>query len=125
MNGQGPVAAVTGAGYGIGWATAQLFSGHCYRVALIDIDVRRAASRAEELGVQHLGIPCDVSQEEDVRRASGEIATRFGDRLDVLVDKPGLGVRIFRPWNRRWRALSKFSASISSERFCSRGRPTR
>jgi NAD(P)-dependent dehydrogenase (short-subunit alcohol dehydrogenase family) len=91
MNDQGPVAAITGAAAGIGWATAQLFSRHGYRVALIDIDGPRAASRAGELGVQHLGTACDVSREEDVRRTCGEIAVRFGDRLDVLVNNAGVG----------------------------------
>jgi NAD(P)-dependent dehydrogenase (short-subunit alcohol dehydrogenase family) len=91
MNDQGPVAAVTGAADGIGWATAQLFSRHGYRVALIDIDGPRGASRAGELGAQHLGIACDVSREEDVRRACGEITARFGNRLDVLVNNAGVG----------------------------------
>ena len=64
-----PIVAITGAGDGIGWATAQVFAGRGYRVALLDINVDAASARAAELGDRHAGIRCDVSDEADVRAA--------------------------------------------------------
>jgi NAD(P)-dependent dehydrogenase (short-subunit alcohol dehydrogenase family) len=90
MEDESPVAAITGAADGIGWATAQLFSGRGYRVALIDIDAQKAAERSTDLGAAHIGIGCDVSKEADVRKACREIADRLG-RLDVLVNNAGVG----------------------------------
>jgi len=85
-----PIVAITGAGDGIGWATAQVFAGRGYRVALLDINVDAASARAAELGDRHAGIRCDVSDEADVRAAFGTIAEQFGD-LDVLVNNAGIG----------------------------------
>lgn len=84
------IVAITGAGDGIGWATAQVFAGHGYRVALLDVNVDGASTRAAELGDGHAGIRCDVSKEADVRAAFGAIAEQFGD-LDVLVNNAGIG----------------------------------
>lgn len=85
-----PVVVITGAGDGIGWATAQLFAGKGYRVALVDIDAARASARAAELGDGHAAIACDVAKEADVRAAFGTIVEQFG-RLDALVNNAGVG----------------------------------
>src|ERR1700694_4471983 len=90
INDESPVAAVTGAADGIGWATAQLFCRRGYRVALIDIEAQKAAERAADLGKAHIGIACDVSKEVDVRKACQEIAHRLG-LFDVLVNNAGVG----------------------------------
>jgi NAD(P)-dependent dehydrogenase (short-subunit alcohol dehydrogenase family) len=90
MDDESPVAAVTGAADGIGLAAARLFARRGYRVALIDIEARKAADRAADLGGAHVGIACDVSKEADVRKACQEIADRLG-RLDVLVNNAGVG----------------------------------
>jgi NAD(P)-dependent dehydrogenase (short-subunit alcohol dehydrogenase family) len=90
MADQKPVVAITGAGDGIGWATAQAFAGNGYRVALLDIDAGRAAARARELGNGHADIGCDVSDEAQVRAAFAAIAERFGG-LDALVNNAGIG----------------------------------
>jgi NAD(P)-dependent dehydrogenase (short-subunit alcohol dehydrogenase family) len=78
-----PVVAITGAGDGIGWATAQVFARNGYRVALLDVDPDRASQRTRELGEGHADICCDVSKETEVRAAFGTIAERFGG-LDAL-----------------------------------------
>jgi NAD(P)-dependent dehydrogenase (short-subunit alcohol dehydrogenase family) len=90
MTNEGPVAAVTGAGDGIGWATAQLFANHGYSVALIDIDAEKALEKARQLGDGHLAISCDVSKEADVRAAFAAILRQFG-HLDALVNNAGIG----------------------------------
>jgi NAD(P)-dependent dehydrogenase (short-subunit alcohol dehydrogenase family) len=90
MTDEKPVVAITGAGDGIGWATAQAFAENGYRVALLDINVDGAAARARELGDGHAGIRCDVSKEVDVRAAFVTISERFGN-LDALVNNAGIG----------------------------------
>jgi NAD(P)-dependent dehydrogenase (short-subunit alcohol dehydrogenase family) len=85
-----PVVVITGAADGIGWATAQIFAGHDYRVALIDINAYRASEKARALGKGHLAIGCDVSKEAEVRAAFNTIETQFGG-LDALVNNAGIG----------------------------------
>jgi NAD(P)-dependent dehydrogenase (short-subunit alcohol dehydrogenase family) len=90
MTADRPVAVITGAGDGIGWATAQLFAKNNYRVAVVDIDAERAAAKAAELGGPHAAIICDVAKEADVRAAFATIGKKFG-RVDALVNNAGIG----------------------------------
>lgn len=90
MTHQTPVAMVTGAGDGIGWATAQVFARHGYTVALIDIDADKVAAKATELGRPHVGIACNVASEAEVKAAFAELQRAFG-RLDALVNNAGIG----------------------------------
>jgi NAD(P)-dependent dehydrogenase (short-subunit alcohol dehydrogenase family) len=90
MDGQKPVALITGAAEGIGWATAQAFAEAGYQVALVDINAENAVGRAGELGSGHAAFGCDVSKEEDVLRTFEKLKQRFG-RLDALVNNAGVG----------------------------------
>lgn len=85
-----PVALVTGAADGIGWATARTFAQNGYRVALADLRADAALARAAELGPEHIGLACDVASQSDARRTLADVATRFG-RLDALVNNAGIG----------------------------------
>ena len=85
-----PVVLITGGADGIGWATAKLFKSSGYRVALLDIEAGLVLKRASELGVEHLGIQCDITSEASVDSAVASIHKNFG-RIDVLVNNAGIG----------------------------------
>ncbi|WP_432257308.1 SDR family NAD(P)-dependent oxidoreductase [Cupriavidus sp. TMH.W2] len=85
-----PVAIVTGAADGIGWATAQRLAADGCRMVLLDLRADAVTARAAELGTAHLGLACDVTQEASVEGALGAVMARMG-RIDVLVNNAGIG----------------------------------
>jgi NAD(P)-dependent dehydrogenase (short-subunit alcohol dehydrogenase family) len=88
----GKVAFVTGAGGGIGRATALAFAREGASVVVSDISeqsVRETARRIEELGGGALAIACDVTRTEDVKAALDETIETFG-RLDVAFNNAGV-----------------------------------
>jgi NAD(P)-dependent dehydrogenase (short-subunit alcohol dehydrogenase family) len=84
-----PAVIVTGAAEGIGWATAQAFAAEGWRVALLDLRAEAALARAAELGENHLGLGCDVTQADSVQAAVAAVADRFG-RIAALVNNAGI-----------------------------------
>lgn len=82
---------VTGAGSGLGSATALALAEAGYRVALVG---RRAAAldevRSRLDGDGHLCLPADVTLEADVARAFEAVIAGFG-RLDLLFNNAGQG----------------------------------
>lgn len=75
---------VTGGASGIGLATAELFSELGARVAVLD--------RTAGGPVGCLYLEADVTDDEAVRAALGEVGTGFG-KLDVLVNNAGIGAQ--------------------------------
>jgi NAD(P)-dependent dehydrogenase (short-subunit alcohol dehydrogenase family) len=84
------VALITGAADGIGLATAQRLARDVDHVVLADLRGDVAQARAGELGPNHLGLACDVSDEAQVVRTLEAVHDRFG-HLDVLVNNAGIG----------------------------------
>jgi rhamnose utilization protein RhaD (predicted bifunctional aldolase and dehydrogenase)/NAD(P)-dependent dehydrogenase (short-subunit alcohol dehydrogenase family) len=82
----GEVALVTGAASGIGRAAVESLLARGAAVVGLDVDPRVAGLLARR---DFLGLPCDVTVEEDVAAALGEVVSAFGG-LDVLVLNAGI-----------------------------------
>ncbi len=86
------VAVVTGAGSGIGQASALLFAREGARVAVVDIDeaaARGTARQIEEAGGEALPLRCDVSKAADNQAAVEQSQERWG-RLDIFFANAGV-----------------------------------
>jgi 3-oxoacyl-[acyl-carrier protein] reductase len=87
----GRVAVVTGAGRGIGAATARLLAQAGAQVALVDRDAAGVTQTAEQIGVaggEALHFTNDVTDSFAVERTFDRVAEEWG-RLDVLVNNAG------------------------------------
>jgi NAD(P)-dependent dehydrogenase (short-subunit alcohol dehydrogenase family) len=88
----GKVAFVTGAGSGIGQATALAFAAGGAAVAVAGIpehDIRETARLIEQDGGHALALTCDVTNDDDVRAALDRTVGTFG-RLDLAFNNAGV-----------------------------------
>jgi len=89
---EGKVAVITGAGSGIGQATALLFAREGARVVVADIDeagAKQTAQRIERDGGAALALSCDVTRARD-NEATVEHALARWARLDVFYANAGV-----------------------------------
>ncbi|RPI43661.1 MAG: SDR family NAD(P)-dependent oxidoreductase, partial [Betaproteobacteria bacterium] len=88
----GKVAIITGAGRGIGQATAIKFGKEGAAVAVCDVDERSAIETArmvEGLGGKALAFRVDVTDKLSIQAMVEETRDRFG-RIDILVNNAGI-----------------------------------
>jgi NAD(P)-dependent dehydrogenase (short-subunit alcohol dehydrogenase family) len=87
MNPNGQTAIVTGAGSGLGEATARALAARGARVALLDLGLDRAEKVATEIG--GVAVKCDVASAESGLAAVAEAAERLGPAR-ILVNCAGI-----------------------------------
>jgi NAD(P)-dependent dehydrogenase (short-subunit alcohol dehydrogenase family) len=110
---------ITGAGSGIGHATAQTFLKHGYKVGLIGRRIEKlenAASNHENA----LLLPCDVSIPEEVDNAFKKAFLTWG-RIDTLFNNAGTGsfsTTIDEIQTQTW--LDVVSTNLNGAFFCAR-----
>lgn len=86
---EGRVALVTGAGSGIGRATAYRLADEGATVVASDLDGASAEATAAAIGGPSIGLQADVTDESAIRRVVEQTVERFGG-LDVFHNNAGL-----------------------------------
>lgn len=84
----GKVAIVTGAGRGIGRATARLFAAEGAKVAVLSLtpaNIDAVVTDIEAAGGTALGVPCDVSDADQIKAAVDKVVATYGG-IDILVN---------------------------------------
>ena len=105
----GKVAFITGAGTGIGRATAILFAREGAKVAIADIDAAAGEEAAHLAGNGAIALRTDVTEPDSLHAAIQAAAEKFG-RLDVLHNNAGGSTAadntaVEAPLDEFWRAI--------------------
>jgi NAD(P)-dependent dehydrogenase (short-subunit alcohol dehydrogenase family) len=85
----GKTAVVTGAGSGIGEASAKLFAQEGARVAVVDVDVPGGERVAREIGDAAIFVHTNVANPSDVQMMARTVAERF-TKIDILFNNAGI-----------------------------------
>src|SRR5689334_5791555 len=83
------VALITGAGRGLGAATAAALAQRGAQVVIADIDLTAAQSVAKSLPSHGRALQCDVTQLDSVQRATRQTLEHYG-RIDVVIANAGV-----------------------------------
>jgi NAD(P)-dependent dehydrogenase (short-subunit alcohol dehydrogenase family) len=89
---KGRVALITGAGSGIGRATALRMAREGARIAVLsrtDDEVEEVVAEIEAAGGEAMGVTADISVADEMERAVAEIVERW-DRLDIVFANAGV-----------------------------------
>lgn len=84
------IALITGAGAGIGEATALLFADQGAKVIVADLDYDNAKKVAEKIGANAFAVAADVAKSAEVEVMVKAGVEHFGG-LDILVNNAGFG----------------------------------
>ncbi|WP_250535872.1 SDR family NAD(P)-dependent oxidoreductase [Caballeronia sp. AZ10_KS36] len=85
------VVIVTGAASarGIGKATAKALAAQGARVVILDLREADAQSAARDIGEEHLGLACDVTDKDACVAAANAAIEKYG-RIDALINNAGI-----------------------------------
>ena len=113
---------VTGAGRGIGEATARRFAREGARVCLTDVGAEEVTTTARQLveeGMDAFAVRVDVTSHSEVENAVSGVVNRFG-RLDILVNNAGVtkDSLIYKMTDEDWRTV--INVHLTGTFFCSR-----
>jgi 3-oxoacyl-[acyl-carrier protein] reductase len=92
----GLTALVTGAGSGMGRATARVFAAEGAKVAVTDYSAEGAETVAREIagsGATAKAWTLDVADGDAIKAVVGDVAAHFGG-LDIVVNNAGISVRV-------------------------------
>lgn len=114
----GQIAAVTGAGQGIGEAIARRLAEAGARVAVLELQPKAAAAVADEIG--GLGLECDVTSSGSVEHAFREIGQKLGP-ITILVNNAGVSGRTRPLWELDERDLDEvYAVNLEGVFLCAR-----
>ncbi|MET3791826.1 3-hydroxyacyl-CoA dehydrogenase [Aquamicrobium terrae] len=91
MNAEGQIAIVTGAGSGLGEATARALAARGARIAILDVGMERAQAVAADIG--GIAVKCDVSSAESGVAAMTEVEQKLGTAR-ILVNCAGIAIGV-------------------------------
>ena len=83
-------ALVTGASGGIGSAIARALAGQGARLAVSGSNVDKLTAFRDELGGDHVALPCDLSAPAEVDGLVARAVEALGGRLDILINNAGV-----------------------------------
>lgn len=88
----GKIALITGAGSGIGKATALLFAQEGAKVAALsrtEEELKETVSQIQEAGGEGMSVAADISQPDQMQQAMQQVVNRWG-RLDIVFANAGI-----------------------------------
>ncbi|MCK9551197.1 SDR family NAD(P)-dependent oxidoreductase [Aquamicrobium sp.] len=91
MNAEGQIAIVTGAGSGLGEATARALAARGARVAIFDVGIERAQAVAADIG--GIAVKCDVSDAASGVAAMAEVTGKLGTAR-ILINCAGIAIGV-------------------------------
>lgn len=91
MNAEEQIAIVTGAGSGLGEATARALAARGARVAIFDVGIERAQAVAADIG--GIAVKCDVSDAASGVAAMAEVTGKLGTAR-ILVNCAGIAIGV-------------------------------
>ncbi|MEK3808592.1 3-hydroxybutyrate dehydrogenase [Metabacillus sp. SLBN-84] len=83
---------ITGAAQGIGYEVGERFAENGAKVVLTDVNeegVKKAAEQLAQKGYETLGLKCDVTNEDEIKKAIDDTVAHFG-AFHILINNAGL-----------------------------------